>query len=108
MSKTEMTQQEKKFADQYVFIFFHDYSHYPMQYILEYAGYEVPADSYEVDKFGSSLLSKPEIKAYIDAEIERFRKILSGEQRKNLWKYISAFSLGDAEMGACYGAIIPH
>lgn len=104
-----MTKQEKKFADECVLAFFHgDMVKDGSVGAAERAGYEIPVDVTKAEDMAKALLEKPEIKAYVDAEVERFRGIFSDEQRKNLWEHISSFTLGEAETGALYGAITPH
>ena len=105
----KMTEQERKFADECVFQFFHgDTVENASVGAAERAGYEMPVDVIKAENMAKSLLGKTEIRAYIDAEIERFREIFSDGQRKNLWNYISAFDLGEAETGTLYGAIRMH
>lgn len=104
-----MTKQEKKFADECIFWFFHgDTVEGASVGAAERAGYEMPVDVSKSEEVAKSLLKKPEIRAYIDAEIERFRGIFSDGQRKKLWEYISSFALGEAEAGTLYGAIRMH
>ena len=68
----------------------------------------MPDDYSKADVLAKSLLNNKNIRQYIDSEIERFRVILSGEQRRNLWKYISEFKEGEPETEGCYGSIINH
>lgn len=105
-----LTTQEKKFADEYVFQFFHTGSIYSGMAVnaARYAGYEIPVDEPKADTLGKSLLEKTEVKEYIDSEISRYREILSGEQRRSLWDHISNFTGGTPETGADYGSIIKH
>lgn len=108
-----LTAQEKKFADDYVFQYFHTGSTYSGMAVsaAAYAGYEVPGDESKADSLGKSLLAKKEISEYIDSEIKRFRTILSGQQRRNLWEYISSFKAGTPESvtaSSDYGDIIRH
>ena len=104
----DLTEQEKKFADEYVFLNFHVHGVCPGMGALAviYAGYDVSNNT--ADEFAKSLLSKQNIRQYVDSEIERFRSILSSEQRRNLWAYISKFTVGMPEEGACYGNMINH
>ena len=104
-----MTKQEKVFADECVFCFFHgDTVKNALVGAAEHAGYEMPVDVNKSEALAKSLLEKPEIRAYVDAEIERFREIFSSGQRKKLWNYISAFTPGETETGVWYGDIIMH
>jgi hypothetical protein len=108
-----LTSQEKKFADDYVFQYFHTSAVYSGMAVsaAEYAGYEVPVYESKAELFGKSLLAKKEISEYIDSEIKRFRNILSGQQRRNLWEHISSFKAGTPESGTAsgdYGNIIIH
>ena len=104
----DLTEQEKKFADEYVFLNFHVHGVCPGMGALAVicAGYDVSSNT--ADEFAKSLLSKQNIRQYVDSEIERFRSILSSEQRRNLWTYISKFTVGAPEQGACYGDMINH
>ena len=106
-----ITEQEMNFADEYVMQYFHTNATYSGMAVsaAKAAGYEVPIDMGKADDLGKSLITKT--KPYIDAEIERFRGILSGNQRNNLWKYISDFVAGIAQPGTNdgdYGDIIRH
>lgn len=104
-----LTQKEKKFADECVFAFFHgDMVKDTSVGAAERAGYDIPVDVSKAESMVKTLLEKPEVKVYIDTEIERFREIFSDGQRKKLWEYISSFTLGEAETGVFYGAITPH
>lgn len=106
-----ITEQEMNFADEYVMLFFHTGSSYSGMTVdaARNAGYKIPVDCSKADAIGKSLKEKTQ--AYIDAEVERFRDILSGEQRRNLWKYISDFTAGTPEPGVAsgdYGSITRH
>ena len=110
---SNITEQEKKFADEYVFLNFHAHGvslHDAFRLMgalaVIYAEYDVSSNT--ADEFAKSLLSKQNIRQYVDSEIERFRSILSSEQRRNLWAYISKFTVGTPEQGACYGDMINH
>jgi len=108
-----ITEQEMNFADEYVMQYFHTNATYSGMAVsaARCAGYIIPVDESKADDLGKSLLEKAEIRSYIDAEIERFRGILSGNQRNNLWKYISDFVAGIAQPGTNdgdYGDIIRH
>lgn len=105
---SNITEQEKKFADEYVFLNFHAHGVCPGMGALAviYAEYDVSSNT--ADEFAKSLLSKQNIRQYVDSEIERFRSILSSEQGRNLWAYISKFTVGTPEQGACYGDMINH
>ncbi len=105
-----LSEQEKKFSDRYVFNFFHTPAVTGADALsaAEYAGYEIPDDYNKADALVKSLLNNKNIQQYIDSEIERFRTILSGKQRKNLWKHISEFKVGTPELDGCYGSIINH
>ena len=105
-----MTEQEKKFADEYVLMYFHSpntYSEMAIEAAIT-SGYSVPKDVRSADDLGKTLLEKPCIRKYIDSEIKRFREILSDEQRRNLWKYISDFKTGTSEKNVTYGNITVH
>jgi hypothetical protein len=108
-----ITQQEMDFANEYVMLFFHSSGIYAEMGIdaARKVGYEVSADSNKADALQKSLIGKVKVKNYIDFEIARFREILSGEQRRNLWKYISDFTGSTPESDAAsndYGSIIRH
>lgn len=92
-----LTEQEKKFADAFVYLFFHAPALMP--------GMKEDA----ADNFARALSEKANIKQYIDSEIERFRGILSDDQSMNLWKHISEFKPGELTndlLGG--GCIISH
>ena len=92
-----ITEQEMNFADAYVFLYFHNPAVTCDMAVnaARMSGYEVPSGMHEADALGVSLKGKT--KKYIDAEIERFREILSAEQRKNLWKHISDYAVQEAD-----------
>lgn len=105
-----LTKQEQKFADEYVYGFFHTnaatvglYAHSVVT-----AGYAKDANR-EAENIAMTLLNKAEVKSYIDAEIERFRSIFADEQGKALWNHISKFEPGEIDE-ECYfgGRIILH
>ena len=77
-----LTEQEKKFADAFVYLFFHAPALMPgmKEDAAVYAGYDVPVDRNAADNFARALSEKANIKQYIDSEIERFRGILSDDQ----------------------------
>lgn len=104
-----MTTQEKKFADEYVMLFFHRPASTVDMAVdaARYADYEVPDDSNKAWQFGKSLLAKNSIKEYVEAEIDSFRVKLSGSQRRNLWNLISNMTIGNPDDGN-FSAIIPH
>lgn len=107
---SSLTTQEKNFADDYVFQYFHTSTDSGCMAVKAavYAGYNVPADVTKAESLGRSLLENKGIRKYIDSEIERFRAILSSEQRRNLWEHISQFTAGTPEHNADYGNIINH
>ena len=106
-----LTEQEKKFADTFVYLFFHSHAMYAGMgaEAARVAGYDVPVDRNAADNFARALSEKANIKQYIDSEIERFREILSDDQSMNLWKHISEFKPGESTndlLGG--GCIIRH
>lgn len=105
-----LTIQEKKFADDYVFQYFHTNTNSGCMAVnaAVYAGDDVSVDVIKAESLGKFLLQKQSIQQYIDSEIERFRAILSSEQRRNLWAHISQFTAGTPEQNADYGNIINH
>lgn len=110
---SDLTKQEQKFADDYVFLYFHAgavTSGIAVE-AARYAGYDIPDDVSKADAIAKTLLHKANIEKYIDAEIQRFREILSGQQRRNLWQHISEFVAGEPEQNTLptdYGNIIRH
>lgn len=99
----------KKFADEYVFRFFHAPA-VTVEMRLEsakYAGYEISGDHAKDGSIVRTLLEKSDVKAYIDGEIERFRKILVDVQARTLWNHISEFVPGEPEDGTT-GRIYLH
>lgn len=103
-----LTEQEKKFADAFVYLFFHAPALMPgmKEDAAVYAGYDVPVDRNAADNFARALSEKANIKQYIDSEIERFREILSDDQSMNLWKHISEFKPGEAANDLLNGGCI--
>lgn len=105
-----LTEKEKKFADEYVYGFFHTsavttalYAHSAVV-----AGYAKEANR-NAENIAMELLGKGNVKAYIDSEIERFRGILANEQAKTLWGHISKFEPGESDEECFYsGRIILH
>lgn len=105
-----LTKQEQKFADEYVYGFFHTnavtvglYAHSAVA-----AGYAKDANR-EAENIAMALLNKENVKAYIDSEIERFRSILADAQGKALWNHISKFEPGEPDEECFYsGKIILH
>ncbi len=105
-----LTEQEMKFADAYVYIHFHStaIAHDSGTNAMKIAGYEVPTDVHQAQNIANTLKAK--CQKYIDAEVERFREILSTGQCKALWKYISDFEPGtpDDSFSGGSAAIISH
>lgn len=104
-----LSKQEKKFADEYVFRFFHAPA-VTVEMRLEsakYAGYAISGNHAKDDAIVNSLLEKSDVKAYIAGEIERFRKILDDDQARALWNHISEFVPGEPEDGTT-GRIYLH
>ena len=83
-----MNEQEKKFVDRYVMIFFHTaavkWEHGVAA--MDYAGYDLPADLHEADHLAKALIEK--LHDEIDAEISRTRKIFDCSNAVNLWNII--------------------
>ena len=105
-----LSKQEKKFADEYVYGFFHTnavttslYTHSAVV-----AGYAEEANT-DARNIAIALLNKADVKAYVDAEIERFRNILADEHGKALWNHISKFEPSEPDE-ECYfsGRITLH
>ena len=108
---SNITEQEKKFADAFVYLFFHAPALMPgmKEDAAAYAGYDLPTDRNAAENFATVLYQKPNIRKYIDAELERFREILSDDQSMNLWKHISEFKPGEVTNDVlCGGCIIRH
>ena len=105
---SNITEQEKKFADAFVYLFFHApaLTSGMKEDAAVYAGYDLPTDINAAENFANALYPKPSIKKYIDAELERFRKILSDDQSMNLWKHISEFKPGESTNDVLYGGCI--
>lgn len=108
---SNITEQEKKFADAFVYLFFHAPALMPgmKEDAAAYAGYDLPTDRNAAENFANTLYQKPSVRKYIDAELERFREILSDDQSMNLWKHISEFKPGESTNDVlCGGCIIRH
>ena len=105
---SNITEQEKKFADAFVYLFFHESAVMPgmKEDAAVYAGYDLPTDINAAENFANDMYQKPSIKQYIDAELERFREILSDDQSMNLWKHISEFKPGESTNDVLYGGCI--
>ncbi len=104
-----LTEQEMRFADAYVFAFFHcsAVTAGMAEGAAEDAGYNIPVNYMKAHEFVKALQTK--CQKYIDAEIERFREILSAQQCVNLWKHISDFECSTPDDTFCGGtAIILH
>jgi len=105
-----MTDQEKKFADEYVMLFFHSSTSTLKMMVnaARYAGYELSADCIKAELFSRDLLERKDINEYVKAEIASFRAKLSGSQRRNLWNLISNMTIGEPDENGTYTVIIPH
>lgn len=105
---SNITEQEKKFADAFVYLFFHAPALMPgmKEDAAVYAGYDLPTDRNAADTFATALYQKPSIRKYIDEELERFREILSDDQSMNLWKHISEFKPGESTNDGLHGGCI--
>ncbi len=105
-----MTDQEKKFADEYVMLFFHRPASTldMMVDAAKYSGYELSADCIKAQLFSRDLLKRKDINEYVQAEIESFRAKLSGSQRRNLWNLISNMTIGEPDENGTHRDIIPH
>ncbi len=105
-----LSKQEKKFADEYVYGFFHTGAVTTGLYALAAvaAGYAKEANR-GAENIAKVLLDKENVKEYIDSEIERFRSILADEQGKALWNHISKFEPGEPDEECFYsGRIMLH
>lgn len=104
-----MTNQEKKFANEYVMLFFHAPTTTLETAVsaAKYAGYDLSEDCNAAEATAKGLLTKPAISEYIKAEVDAFRSRFSGSQRRNLWEAIRAFEPGTPE-DTCLGNIIIH
>ena len=105
-----LTEKEKKFADEYVYGFFHTNAVTTALYARSavVAGYAKEANR-NAENIAMELLGKRNVKEYVDSEIERFRSILADAQGKALWKHISKFEPGESDEECFYsGRIILH
>ena len=84
----KLTDQEKKFADYFVFLYFHNPAYTPKLSVCaaEYAGYEIPQGYGEAVKFVENL--KEKCADYIESERNRIYEILDVDNRLNLWNVI--------------------
>lgn len=75
---SNITEQEKKFADAFVYLFFHESAVMPgmKEDAAVYAGYDLPTDINAAENFANALYQKPSIKKYIDAELERLGNLV--------------------------------
>ena len=93
-----MTQQEKTFANEYVFLHFNGgdaAASVNAAAAAKKAGYEIPADRTAADTFCKGLLAK--CSDYIAEQTAAFAEKLSGAQRRNLWAAIAAMEAGDPD-----------
>lgn len=93
-----MTDQEKKFADEFVFRYFNGEERSGRTIAIEvakYAGYSIPDDVVKADQVAQAIYNTPEIKTYIEDQIQDFKSKLHPSQRRTLWTAIAAMTVGD-------------
>lgn len=106
-----MTNQEKKFADECVFMYFNsDETSLRTNAIIaaKYAGYEIPREVTKADLIVNSLLEKVEVKDYIAEQIHTYKAKFDSSQRRKFWDVITAMTLGDPCDWTHYGRIDPR
>jgi phage terminase small subunit len=93
-----MTDQEKKFADEYVFHYFNSEERGSWSIAIEaarFAGYTLPESKPKAEEVVKALYNKDEVKEYIEGQILAFKEKLNPSQRRNLWTAIAAMTVGD-------------
>ena len=92
-----LSKMQKKFADEYVFLYFHckAMSREKEKDAFCAAGYKLTGDRTKDEKAIEELMKDAAVKEYIDGQLEHFRKVLSDDQAKGLWKHISLYELKD-------------
>lgn len=104
-----MTDQEKKFADEYIFRYFNSEERSGRTIAVEvakYAGYSIPDDNVvKADLLAQAIYNKAEIKTYIEDQIQDFKSKLHPSQRRILWTAIAAMTVGDPDEWDHHGLI---
>lgn len=104
-----MTDQEKKFADEFVFRYFNGEERNGRTLAVEaakYAGYSIPNDDVvKADQVAQAIYNKAEIKTYIEDQIQDFKSKLHPSQRRTLWTAITAMTVGDPDEWNHHGLI---
>lgn len=103
-----MTDQEKKFADEYVFRYFNSEEKSGWNIAIEsatFAGYTLPESKPKAELIVKALYNKAEIKTYIENQIKEFKAKLHPSQRRNLWTAIAAMIVGDPDEWDHHGLI---
>ena len=104
-----MTDQEKKFADEFVFRYFNREERSGRTLAIEvakYAGYPIPDNNVvKADQIAQAIYNKSEIKTYIENQILEFKAKLHPSQRRTLWTAIVEMIIGDPDDWEQHGFI---
>ncbi|WFD09957.1 hypothetical protein [Tepidibacter hydrothermalis] len=103
-----MTDQEKKFADEFVFRYFNGEERSQITLAVEvakFAGYIIPESKPKAELLVKALYNKEEIKTYIDSQIQDFKSKLHPSQRRTFWTAIAAMTVGDPDEWNQHGFI---
>lgn len=96
-----MTDQEKKFVDEYIFRYFNGEERNGRTLAVEvakYVGYSIPDNNVvKADLLAQAIYNTPEIKTYIEDQIQVFKSKLHPSQRRTLWTAIAAMTVGDPD-----------
>lgn len=103
-----MTDQEKKFADEYVFRYFNSEERSGWNIAIEsatFAGYTLPESKPKAELIVKALYNKDEVKNYIEGQILAYKARLHPSQRRTLWAAIAAMTVGDPDGWDHHGLI---
>ncbi|MCT4686611.1 terminase small subunit [Vallitalea sp.] len=92
-----MTDQEKKFADEYIFRYFNsdECSWINAVEAAKQAGYTLPKCNLGAEGIAKALFNKGVIKNYIESQIQAFKEKLNPSQRRKLWIAIAEMTIDD-------------
>ena len=94
IGENKMTEQEKIFADKFVFLRFNNGDVATLaQNAAMTAGYNIPNGVTEADKFCKELLNNVEISLYIAEQLKIFNDKFSERNRRKLWAAIAEIKL---------------
>ncbi|MCI3029763.1 hypothetical protein LMF32_11980 [Desemzia sp. C1] len=103
-----MNEQEKLFADEFVFRYFNSNESNGRVLAVQaaiYTGYKLPTDVSAADAEAQKIYNKPAVKEYIENEVSELRDKLQLEQRRYLWKDIKTMTIGEPDDWDHHGVI---